>query len=59
MGKLESLNFDPGVVDFDTKKLIFCVKTAEPLIPQGFWSIEKNESCNTGGIITFVLIWYG
>ena len=43
MGGFESPNFDFYVVDFDTMKLIFCVKTAEPLIPQGFWSIEKER----------------
>ena len=27
------------------------------VIPQWFWGIKKNESCNTNGIITFVLFW--
>ncbi len=57
MGRFESPNFDFCVVNFDTMKLIFCVKTAEALIPQWFWGIKKNESCNTNGIITFVLMW--
>ena len=43
MGRLESLNFDFRKVNFDTMKLIFCVKTEEPLMPQGFWSIEKER----------------
>ena len=59
IGRFESPNFDFCVVNFDTMKLIFCVKVSETLIPQGFLDIEKNESCNTFGIITFVLIWCG
>ncbi len=43
MGRLESLNFDFGVVNFATMKLIFCVKTAEILILQGFSEIEKER----------------
>ena len=36
MGRFESPNLDFYVVNFDTMKLIFCVKTAEPLIPKAF-----------------------
>ena len=43
IGGVESPNFDFYVVNFDTMKLIFCVKTAEPLIPQWFWGIEKER----------------
>ena len=43
IGGVESLNFDFYVGNFDTMKLIFCVKTAEPLIPQWFWGIEKER----------------
>ena len=43
MGRFESPNFDFCVINFDTMKLIFCVKTAEPHIPRGFWSIEKER----------------
>lgn len=35
-GRMESLNFDFEVVNFDTMKLIFCVKTAETFMPKGF-----------------------
>ena len=43
IGGVESLNFDFYVFNFDTMKRIFCVKTAETLIPQGFWNIEKER----------------
>ena len=42
-GRFKSLCFDFCVFNFDTMKLIFCVKTAEPLIPQWFWGIEKER----------------
>ena len=37
--KFKSLNFDFGVVNFDTMKLIFCAKVAKSLIQQGFSEI--------------------
>ena len=40
-GGLESLNFDYGVVNFDTMKLIFSAKVLETLMPQGFLDIDK------------------
>ena len=43
MGRFESPNLDFYVVNFDTMKLIFCVKTAEILILQGFSEIEKER----------------
>ena len=43
MGRFESPNFDFCVVNFDTMKLIFSAKVSETLIPQGFWSIEKER----------------
>ena len=43
MGRFESPNFEFCVVNFDTMKLIFCVKTAEALIPQWFWGIKKER----------------
>ena len=43
MGRLESPNFDFGVVNFDTMKLIFYVIMSETLIPQGFLNIEKER----------------
>ena len=43
IGRFESLNFDLWAVNFDTMKLIFCVKIAESIIPQGFLDIEKER----------------
>ena len=43
MGRFESLNFDFGVVNFDTMKLIFYAIMSEALIPQGFLDIEKER----------------
>ena len=57
IGGLESLNFDLWAVNFDTMKLIFCVKIAEPRIPQWFFGIEKERKLQYHGIITIVLIW--
>ena len=42
-GGLESRNFDFGVANFDTKKLIFCAKAAKSFMPQGFSDIEKEQ----------------
>ena len=43
MGRLESPNFDFGVVNFDTMKLIFSAKVLETLITQDFLDIEKER----------------
>ena len=42
-GELKSLNFDFGVVNFDTMKLIFYAIISETLMPQGFLDIEKER----------------
>ena len=43
IGRLESLNFDFGVVNFDTMKLIFGAETAETVMLQGFLNVEKER----------------
>ena len=43
MGGLESLNFDFGVINFDTMKLIFSAIVSQILMPQGFLYIEKER----------------
>ena len=53
MGRLESLNFDFGAVNFDTMKQIFSVKASEPLIPQGFLDIEKARWFCIKTIVSF------
>ena len=42
-GGFESLNFEFGVGNFDTMKLIFSAKVSENLIQQGFSDIEKER----------------
>ena len=43
MERFESLNFDIGVINFDTMKLIFYAIMSQALIPQGFLDIEKER----------------
>ena len=43
MGRLESLNFDFGVSNFDTMKLIFCAKASKRFMPEWFTDIEKER----------------
>ena len=42
-GRLKSRNFDFGVVNFDTMKLIFYAIVLETLMPQGFLDREKER----------------
>ena len=48
MGRFESLNFEFGMINFDTIKLIFYVIMSEILILQGFLSIEKERKLQYG-----------
>ena len=43
MGTLESPNFDFGVVNSDTMKLIFSTIVLQIFMPQGFLGIEKER----------------
>jgi hypothetical protein len=53
MGRLESLNFDFYVFNFDTMKLIFYAIMSEALIPQGFLDIEKERKLQYQGYHNF------